>query len=220
MIRNKKGFTIIELLIAMTAFTSMALLASLTILQIGRMYYKGVTSIDVQDATRNTASVITEQLQFSKGEIKTGDGGDFKSYCVGDNRYSYILDRIQKKDVPAGPTGFGDDSTRHALWYDKMTSSSTCTPLDPRVENPSDLITFPGSGRDLLGENMRLTDFVIENINPSDQFLVRLIVGVIYGDNDLIDRTVTPPVCSGSVVGSQWCAKSRLETQVYRLLPE
>lgn len=225
---NKKGFTIIELLIAMAAFTAMALIASLTILQIGKMYYKGVTSIEVQNITRSTTSAIVEQLQFSKGVVQTGGAvfgsytppETFQSVCVGENRYTFVINRIQDKDGihPTGHTPT-EQTITHALWYDKRNDLSVCPPADlgsTVLESTPAPSSVPGSGRDLLNENMRLTQFAVTEDVVTH--LVDIRIGVIYGDYDLIDWA-GDPVCKGSIVGSQWCAKSLLGTKAYKFLP-
>jgi type II secretory pathway pseudopilin PulG len=97
---NKNGFTLIELMLAMS-FVSMLLIAiALTVVQIGNIYNQGLTLKDVNQAGRSIASELQRSISQSEPfNIKPGVGshyiqqGNVGSYwggrlCIG--QYSYI----------------------------------------------------------------------------------------------------------------------------------
>lgn len=223
---NTKGFTIIELLIAMSAFTAMVLIASLTTLQIGKMYYKGIYSSRTQETARTTMAIVSESVQFGSGEINNPasvwehqvDSNDlntkFKVYakCIGTNRYTYAINRRLTPDVSSNVQ---DRQLRHVLWKDNS-ADTACTPADLSQTTPSvSGVAVPGI--ELLGENMRLSSFDIVP-DASDKSRVRINLGIIYGDQDLVEEVDQDTVvgCRGGIIGSQWCASSKLETEVFR----
>lgn len=222
------GFTIIELLVAMTAFSSMIMIVGLTTLQLGRMYYKGVSTINTQEAARTVIASVSEQLQFATG-IVTQQPADLirgtariKSYCVGDVRFTYVLNRRLDSSLSAPGFNDTDKTMRHVLWQDRKTTNE-CTPLDLASQTPST------NGKDLIGEDMRLTNFSInENVVPvspggrSD--IAKIDIGIIYGVNELINfsdapGTENPVGCRTGDVTAQWCAQSNLTTNVFRRYP-
>lgn len=208
---NQTGFTLIELLIATTVFSIILLAASATLIQVGRMYYKGVISSKTQGAARNAIDVVSREIQFSKGNFvpakKAPDTGPEQFVvCIGSTRFTYVK---QKQLGGSDESGY----SKHVLWQDKITSGG-CDDSPPELgsDDPSPAT----GGTELLEENMRLKDFDITSAGSEGTYNVK--ISVIYGDDDLIefDTSGTPIRCKGSTVGGQWCAFSELSTQVYR----
>lgn len=225
--RKQSGFTIIELLVAMVAFSSMILIVGLTTLQLGRMYYKGVSTINTQEATRTVVASVGEQLQFATG-IVTQQPADLirgtariKSYCIGDVRFTYVINRRLDSSLSAPGFSDADKTMRHVLWQDRKTTTE-CTPVDLASQTLA-------NGKDLVGEDMRLKEFSIrENVVPvlpggrSD--IAKIDVNIIYGVNELINFTDAPGTenpegCKTGDVTAQWCAQSNLTTNVFRRYP-
>jgi prepilin-type N-terminal cleavage/methylation domain-containing protein len=203
--KSKKGFTIVELMIATSIFGVILIVAASGVIAIGRIYYKGITSSKAQEASRSTIDTISRTIQFTGQPMSTGsDASGSQSICFGEDRYSYTID-----EQVTGP-----DSDVIGLKYDKRTDLSACVPIEP--DDPS--------GTELLPENVRLLDLRVTSINPE---LFKINVKVAYGDNDLLthypanaDETTpptAPPVsglCRASIVGGNFCATSELETIV------
>lgn len=209
---NSKGFTIIELLVAMVAFSSMILIVGLTTLQLGRMYYKGVSTISTQEASRTVIASVSEQLQFATGNLgsraPTGTPR-VGAWCVGEVRFTYALNRRLDSTSPSEV----NKTIRHVLWQDRKTTSA-CDPVNLNLPTPT------ANGKDLITEDMRLTKFII--IENGDR--AKIDIGIIYGENDLIEFSDAPtneaPVgCKTGDVTAQWCAKSDLTTNVFRRYP-
>lgn len=203
MMRNQtsqKGFTIIELLIATTVFSVILLIASAAIIQIGRVYYKGLISTKTQETARSVMENVSRDLQFSNSKaLRVNEADGRKVYCIGDNRYTYVL-------------GTQVTNGAHGLVQDE--AGNGC--------DPGDFST----GKELLGENMRLTRFDISSNDGNRTYQIGL--GVAYGDSDLLttysadgltlEGNLSDTLCRSGVVGSNFCATSILDTTVKRRL--
>jgi prepilin-type N-terminal cleavage/methylation domain-containing protein len=201
--RDEQGFTLVELMIATTVFSIVLLLATTGIINIGKLYYKGISTARTQDTTRLVINEVSRSVQLTKRELKSGSAGQHQAKCMGKDRYTY---RINVKVADGN----------HALWYDEITEGAECVPADPDASN----------GRELLGSNMRLIDFSIKD-NPADRTRVEIKVGIAYGDNDLlttysddgetyIGPTPAAAQCKPTNSGGSFCAVSSLETFVKR----
>jgi prepilin-type N-terminal cleavage/methylation domain-containing protein len=187
---TQKGFTIVELLFASTIFSLVLLGAAAGLIQVGRIYYRGVITSRTQDVARSVIDDVAQTLQFNAGTVRTStSGGNTTAFCVGGTRYNVNLDNQIVSD--------GD----WALVRD--TTSAECTQNDT------------SSGTELLGESMRLHAFSVSQIGDSNAY--RIQIRVIYGDDELLDGLDTDnPACRGLRFGGQFCAVSELNTIVSR----
>ncbi|HMS23372.1 MAG TPA: prepilin-type N-terminal cleavage/methylation domain-containing protein [Candidatus Saccharibacteria bacterium] len=205
--RDKNGFTLVELMIAVTVFSVLLILSAASLTQISRLYYKAVIVTKTQNVNRNIMDNIAQAFQFSSGNVATGgpSSNGLKSICVGNIRYTYVLNK-QINSV-----------NKHGLWRDKIASSGSCTPLNFYDDSELENSISSAEGVELLEPGIRLKAI---SVTPSAVTEIKNVdVAVIYGDDDLIDfsdSANTQPVgCKGGVTGSQWCALSRLYTQVF-----
>ncbi len=215
--QNNSGFTIIELLIATAVFSTVLLIASTVIIQIGRLYYKGLISAQTQETVRNIAENVSQDLKFSNGNSfrqdytdssVTGDSATQAptaptnhaySVCAGNNRYTYWLGQ---------PVADGN----HGILVDDAPEGA-CPPN--------------GSGKELLGQNMRLTEFRVVK-STADPNLYNISIKVAYGDSDLLttynqqtgdlEGSLPDTLCRSGIAGSNFCATSTLDTTVKRRL--
>ena len=220
--KNQHGFTLVELMIAISVLSMTLLIVTAGIVSIGNSYYRGITQANTQQAARTILDTLQQNLQFGNyGSISsppvTAVSGSttVNAICVGEQRYSYVLG--YKK---TGPT---------ALWRDDMTTT-TCGPLDvtsavstPPVMGAASPSAI-GSGRDMLGNNMRVTNFLV-NTAAGQSNVYNVQVTVMYGDDDLIDKgPVGTPMkdwkClpSQGIIGGSFCAKSELSTIIGKRL--
>lgn len=217
---HQQGFTLVELLIATTVFSVVLLAAAATLIQVGRLYYKGVVTSRTQNAARTVIDDISRTIQFSSGalnEATSPDNAAIKAYCVGDTRYTYILGGQVNSSVASG-TAFTSENrqVRHVLWQDKISSGAEQCGDDM----PNLLLDKPSGddsdrqGRELLDDGMRLQNFVVSE-QGSDSDIFDVGIKVVYGDQDLFNDPNNPTSCKGSVVGGQWCAISELNSVVY-----
>jgi prepilin-type N-terminal cleavage/methylation domain-containing protein len=229
---NAKGFTILELMIATVVFSVLLLGAATMLVQIGRLYYKGVVTSRTQEATRTVTDDIGRSLQFGSNDVvipaadltvNTPAGNvAVKAFCIGSTRYSYIINGQVSSAVEAYEPGDNQEQrVRHGLWRDSK-ADNACTPLNILADNPQ----LPGNtgdseGREMLGEGMRLYKLAPPRKlgDTEDSGLVSFSVGIVYGaDDGVIDFTdgLDNPRCFGAALGAQWCAVSALETTVFR----
>jgi len=213
-VEQQQGFTILELMIATTIFSLVLLGALAGIMQITRMYYRGVTQIRTEETSRALADEIGEAVRFTKNSIvptQGSDAGTLHHMCIGTKRYSYRIDRQLALDPDAGK-----QQSRHVLWVDQPANgcTSSTSPVNLNAENPS------AEGTELLSEGMRLSRFDIRPLSGSDG-LYSIGITVVFGASDLIrppDSTNAFPTCETAFSGSEFCAVSNVNTIIGRRL--
>ncbi len=242
MIKNNRGFTIIELMFSTVTFSVVLLLCLTGVIQIGRMYYKGLTTSQTQQAARSLLDELTQSIQLSGNNIErprnlaggfapvgpaitaaaSPTAGAVGFFCIGTTRYTYALDRQQNN------TNDGlNKKIKHAMWADEpgvcanvsdITKYLNDFPVDLAADEPNGGNNF--GGRDVLADNMRITKLDI--IQPSglvDRSVWQVTLTVFYGDEDLIiadPNNAARRICRNASLGGQFCAFSELSTIVKR----
>lgn len=195
---NQAGFTIIELMVSTMVFGVVLLVVTTAILQITRIYYKGITQAATQSAARSAIDLVSQGIQFNGGSV-TETPGSFNTFCVGSQQYSFVLG---KQLVDATPSS---SQTYHALVVDDepgCTSSTAASPMN----------TAATTGRELLEPKMRLSKMSVQNIGAN---LYKVTIKVVSGDDDLLnDPTGEAAQCKSISAGTQFCAVSELTTVV------
>lgn len=216
----QQGFTIVELMIATAVFTVVLLLCTFALLQVGKTYYKGITSAQTQNTTRAIVDDISQAIQFSGTTVSTTidrsaspvtynkQFNTFYCLLLGGKRYIYKLG-VQ---VDSNPTS-GDQDVHGLVWDEHAGNCSTA------------ISSWPAGATELLGPHMRLADFTIDQITPGDPSWYIVRIRVVYGDSDLLDDKLTldgtvPPdgildTCRIGA-GSQFCASSEITTSAQR----
>lgn len=239
-VNNSKGFTIIELMIALTIMSSILVLSSMVLIQIGSIYSKGVNIASLQNSNRNIVSDIAQAIQFGNSApnscapvdpvtdpltiCQSGSlPGPIYAFCIDTTRYSFVMNRELLRDEGlATPL-----DTPHVLWRDTMRSANaTCNPLPILTATDAglngDASTVAGSGYEMASSHTRLTRFYVHPSPTSGVY--DIAIWMALGDSDLVNShynehlgAATPalPTCNGGV-GSQYCAVSNIETQVTR----
>jgi len=222
---DQQGFTLIELLIATIVFSVIMLVASATLIQIGKMYYKGIITSRTQDAARSVVDSISRAIQFSNvsGSLQQANGGApayTQARCIGNTRYTYALQVQVDDSLPSGTIDTYNNKMRHVLWQDTIKSGEPCSwdYPDLTLANPNQYpgVTDPNrNGRELLENNMRLQDFDINLTGgTNDLWNIRTKI-VYYVDPNLLNNPANPTSCKGTATGGQWCAISDLSSVVY-----
>ncbi|MGH7234476.1 MAG: prepilin-type N-terminal cleavage/methylation domain-containing protein [Candidatus Saccharimonadales bacterium] len=223
-INSKEGFTIMELMIAISILSIILLISSMVLIGVGNLYSKGEDLANVQDVNRNILENATSTIQFNGTQLNNGVSSsaityDYAfggvnvptyAYCFGQTRYSFVTGF----NLPAGWS--------HLLWLDKMSTQGNCSPLNISQASPSCsgnsncVSSQSGSGSELMGANMHLATFNIEEFNPQ---LYGISVGIAFGQKGLFISNANGPEiingqnyqCSNSS-GQQYCATSYLTT--------
>lgn len=194
---NQKAFTVIELLIASTVFSVIILGACVAIIQMTRLYYKGIIIQQTQTAARNLTQSIVQGIQYEGGSVSgITINGDVSYFEIGESRYTYAKNKQQN--------GSGTDAINHAMWK------------GAKSVDVGDLST-PTNGKDMLANNMRITYLDVAEVGSTNApGLYKINVTVAYGDSDLFDDPSAPTSCKGNIAGSQWCAFVSYNTFAYR----
>lgn len=218
---NQRGFTIIELLIATVIFTIVLLMITGTIVQIGRLYYKGLTRSRTQELSRTISDNISRAIQYTPGVIKdvTNNGGTpSKGVCIGLKRYSFQLNTKVTKDT---------DKPR-SLTTDNV--GNICSESDVSVSS---------TRNELLGDRMRINTLDVKRVGAAGSTAYTVTTRIIYGDDDLLcfesGNGETGAACDNNILlttgdltsgvklrckdiqsGSEFCAVSELSTIVER----
>jgi len=233
--KNKqKGFTIIELMLATTVFSLVLLMCMAAIIQISRLYYRGVTQTSTQEVTRQVTDEITQAIQFSNstifvpegnpagpqigaGEEVDGEPAQRGFFCIGGKRYTYNLDRqLQFGDIE----DVADKQASVGIWVDQpggCAESVEVSALD--IDNQGAIDA--SDGQELLRENMRVYKLNVVPVDiegASTDSVWRVEVGVAYGDSDLLETNEDNSSlrCIPSGPGVEFCATSEISTTVQR----
>jgi len=215
--RQQSGFTMIELLIAMTVFSVVVIVITVSVIQFSKQYYKGIISTATQNAARTITDDIARSIQFNSGGvtgIPNGPPSGYKGYCVGDSKmYSFELYQ-QVTDSGTGPNHQGYHGLVSSTVSGCNTNSLPLTVKTLGTLNPAK------NQRELLAQHMRLAKFSI----TSSGGLEIIDVKVVYGDDDLLTNPVglnpnnldSPDINCKSTAGSQFCAVAELTTAVQK----
>lgn len=224
---QQSGFTIIELMISISVLSVILLTVTVGIIQLSKSYYKGIIQATTQQTARSLIDDVSSSIEFgSFTGLGTGSaslagtyglGFTEQSYCIGQQRYSYVL-RYQQS--AAQPTSATAGYSKHSLWKDG--TATVCIPLDIGKADPNSGL----GGKELLGEHMRLTKFAISeamvNGVPSNS-LYNISITIMYGDDDIMDQSnpdMSKWTCksSATIFAVAFCAKSQLTTVVGKRL--
>lgn len=182
---SQDGFTIVELLLAMAVFSTILVLVTIMLANIGGLFQKGVNLAKVQDAARSITADVTQNLQVSSGSphrdgVPTATQG---ALCIGNTRYSFVIGK------QIGP----NDGTHsaHVLWRDTIQLPTACLSADLSVGNPNNINQVGKNGTELIPLRSRLISFDIEGSSP---YTFKL--GIAYGDDDLLCSPSDPDTCS------------------------
>lgn len=230
--KQQRGFTIIELMIATVVFSVVLLVLTMGLMQIGRTYSKGLNMARTQEVARSVADDIVQTIQFSGGTIIPTNGtmnnGIVRGACVGTRRYSF------------SPTRQLTATSHHRFVVDTVTGGCATGPGGTVARSDGTVGTgmigpLSGGGQELLGERMRVVNFsVIPSVtNPS---IFNVVVRIAFGDDDLLcspaiagdcnANGVSPAIAAGATDlqcksfrgGTQYCAVSEIATTVVRRL--
>lgn len=199
---NTKGFTILELLIATTVLSVILVLSTAMLIGIGRLYQKGLSQSRAQSTSRTIVDEVTNQLQLVDNIPMPGTSpsGNVRAYCIGNTRYSYVL------NTPLGREG---SQSRHVLWRDDFPSAGCSDP----VNLPDDFLNrdIPSEGGvELMSGGSQLRDFTVTGTSPYS-----LSMTIAYGPADLLTGSGVDTRCIADR-GNEYCGTASLSTTVAR----
>jgi prepilin-type N-terminal cleavage/methylation domain-containing protein len=206
--KNLDGFTIPELLIATAVFSVILMVAMASFLQIGRMFYKGITISQTKETAQHILDSVSADLQYAdSGSNPTPiTKTDYSYMCIHGSRYTYML----KHEIDSSRENWSDSTKPKdfGLLYDKMKGADGCG--DPfastaPLQNPVEM----------LGNKMRLSKFEVSLVPEADN-LYNVNVNIAYGDDDVLVLTPDPskPTCIGDLKSSEFCSVINISTLV------
>ena len=221
--KNQKGFTIIELLIASVAFTVILVLVTTIVIQVSKIYYKGVVLSNTQNVDSTIIQDVSKDIQFGSNssnlQISKKIAGNIEIYCIGDN--VFIFNPGQE---------FVSPGTNIGLLYG---SSLPCSSISPTKIDVINYINNYGF-HELLNPMMRVINFSINNNLPNG-LLYGINIGIAFGSDQSLCNTSVASSCINSDVmstsgnyknyfgsniqcklqqGDQYCGTSYLNTVV------
>jgi prepilin-type N-terminal cleavage/methylation domain-containing protein len=214
---RQNGFTIIELLIATLVFSMVLVLLSVGLIQISRVYYKGLTTSRTQQTARDITDNITRSIQFSGGSVTAVQGSGPYYFCVNNDRYTYQLNKQLTDSTTPTPS-----QANHVLIKDTVGACS----------GPASLTSLRGltNATELMATNMRLSKlaFCTPGMTPTTDCpsppangskLYSLTVRIVAGEDDLLDLSnPTQAKCVSAQTGTQFCAVAELQSTVGKRL--
>lgn len=205
---SPQGFTIIELMIALSVLSVILIASTIILIQIGVIYTKGNNAASLQNAARSVQDDAAAAIRFGGfGPVPVSqvEGGlTVNAICIGPVRYSFVLNKELGLDSATGQT------TYHVLWRDTRNDpTGGCAPV-AGFDQPGD----PGGGDsnndgyEMAASHTRLSKFDITP-DPTVVGTYNINIWMEYGDSDLLNLTTNPPSCKGGN-GEQFCAVSNL----------
>ena len=216
---QQAGFTLVELMVATVMFAVVLIIILASFLQVGRMYYKGISYSNTQEAARRVSGDLSNDVRFNSsnnyqyvGAIVGGHqqvaGTNTYYFCVGQHRYVYTLfEKVTAANI-SNPLA-GIQQTTH--------NSGCPPPTGDDAEAGTDM-------RQLLGVDMQLNRLSFVCANDICNIGMHII---FYGADSLVftspsDPGLTPQQalrasdarCTGALVSSQFCAAVDLNTTV------
>lgn len=186
---NQRGFTIVELMIAIAVFAVTMLVVTMGIIQVARSYKQASTRLKIEDASREMHAQIAQAVQYSGSSVQTpGPVSGYNVVCVGSQRYLWK----QADVVVAGEV---------SLYVDKIAGPSACT-TTPFVA---------ANAQTPLPANTKVVNFSVGSSNTST-----ISTRFVIGEKDMFVGTDYNNNCVSSVIGSEFCAVVELNSTVAR----
>jgi prepilin-type N-terminal cleavage/methylation domain-containing protein len=210
---DHRGFTIVEVLVATAVFSTILLISLTGFLQIGQLFYKGVTVTRTQESARQAMDSLAADIRFassisqSTAQPAGGSGGAASAqyFCTGSNRYTFIPGRqVNTSDY--------NMSDKFGLIKDELPLNSACaSPFG------SAAVAF-NNPVELLGNKMRVGNLAISQLtDPGLNKLYTINVKIAYGDDNILENPSTVNVsCNSTLKTSQYCYVADLKTTVRR----
>lgn len=215
--RDEGAFTIVELLIATSVFSVVLLVALAGFMQIGHLFYKGVSTTQTAAVANQVFSDISGNFHNSGSISSLQSANGYTYYCLGGSRYTFNTGfEVHSSDSPnhLAPNRGGN----FGLLKDTLPGSSGCaTPCDDISGTPCP----PGAVKfnnpsELLGNQMRISALNIQPDTSISPNYYSISIVIAYGDNDLLDNPGnSSAACKNNTAGTQYCSVTALNTGIY-----
>lgn len=221
---RQKAFTTVELLIATAVFSVVLLVAIFGFLQIGQIFYKGITVTRTQDVTEDIINNLSADVKFASdvfsatNQSGTLSGKPYRFICAGTHRYTIMPGNM----VETAAWNYDGANPSFGIIKDDLAVSGSCA--NPYPSGPgSDSFSNP---TELLGERMRASVINVAAVNANSlsglSDLYNLNVRIVYGENAILqyappsDTDPANDACNSSLKNSQFCHVANMTTTVRR----
>ena len=206
---NKKGFTIVELLIAISVFSALLIIIVYAFLYGLNTFSKAQVVSKTQEVSRSIEQNIAQSFSLTAAgsytSIKpvTNNGITSEGFCLGQYRYSYVLDKQLTS------------SNNYGLLQDTLQGCSSST---SSVDLSGNLPTTLNTPKQLLGNNMRISNFIITPTTPSNSSATgyQLVMEIDYGNNLKAGINGYNYQCPSGNISSSFCAVAKIDTIIFQ----
>lgn len=187
---REDGFTIVELVLAMSFLAVLLLAIAMVSMQVGSIYLKGLTLREVNQAGQQISSDIRNQLNQSVATAITADNNNQTGdrLCVDNVVYAWnypdsLGETVGVLNVRSGVVGSESTNVR-LMKFEKSDEVDYCSQLDdgtyPKL--PQDATELLGSGN----SNIVIHDFAITDSNVEGDVSQRIYkVSILIGTKDI-----------------------------------
>jgi prepilin-type N-terminal cleavage/methylation domain-containing protein len=216
--RSKKqtGFTIAELTIASAIFSVVLLVALAGFMQIGHIFYKGVTITSTQETANQIYKDVSGYFQTATSiTLPPAPVNGYSYYCIGGARFTYNIDKaVDTSQAPDHSATGNFGILKDVLLAGPAACSAPCNDL----VSPATCSTPFSNPQELLGDKMRVLKFGITPGSQSNLFDISMMFA--YGDDEVLGYQ-TPGVptsryCLAGSANQQFCSIVNEDGSVFR----
>jgi prepilin-type N-terminal cleavage/methylation domain-containing protein len=206
---NKQGFTLIELMLAMTFIAVLLVAIAMTTIQISAIYNKGITLREVNQAGRSISDELQRSIssavpfdvtpkvdnspatETSKYVVRDGGG----RLCLG--RYTYVWNYGQSiAGVNGAPSIFNKYDDNSAVRFAKVSdpSGALCTTPTQSIVRADATEMLTSGDRDLVVHEFAVASGASDPVTGQAMYAISVVIGT--NDDDQLetnDRSCKPP---------------------------
>lgn len=195
--KRQKGFTVVELMIAIAVFAIAVVLVMAGVIYIGRKYQQSSTRVALEDASRNIHQQVGQAVQFSQRDTsdaiaQDASTGNLTARCIGKDMFIFDKRAIDIVDTNPDPDKFSN--LEEGLWL-KRDPTGGCAQTDVNKTDAVNLL--PPNAKTIVLDytTNRLTTLFVRA--PDDTYLK-------FGSTP--DLTT----CNYTLAGREFCADVKL----------
>ena len=194
---QQKGFTIVELMIAISVFAVAITLITMGVLVISRQYQQGSTRTKLEAANREIHQTITQAVQFAGATPKTSNETYWKAFCAGTQRFVFA-NTLSTYD------GTEYNNLKPGLYLDSVVNDTCPAPSVNGVDGIALL-----DRNNLLPSGAKVVKFEYSSNLFSTKF--------VTSDADLLNLGAVDAInCKANVAGKEFCAVVQLQSSATR----
>jgi Tfp pilus assembly protein PilE len=213
-----EGFTIVELMIAATVFAVVLIIAQTSFVQIGHLFYRGVSITNTQEVADHIYQDVSGNFQNAAGftSAKNSSAGGYDYYCIGNTRYTYRLDNEVNTDLAATHTSA---TGNYGILKDVLqgTGSGCPAPCDDAAPSCVSGVALKNPA-ELLGDKMRVEQFdITQSTSTSNLYNIQIVIA--YGETSTLTYKTPGDLKTVSCQGdsnNNFCAVSSVNTAIYK----